>query len=206
MCPERPGFPARRMASATAFATPGGLGREVAALSRYMYGTDRDRSGPQRDDENEALAEGLPFFQPVPIRETVDRDAVDARDLVEGVPLVHLVARGPLPDVPRRVGGGGGFRPPGAFGTAACAVRDSAAPAGSGRTRCAPTFSFDVGFSPFALASSLHPDPVPLREARQRVPLPHGNAIPRFSTPPSPDARPSAPSSTRMCAIMRLVR
>jgi hypothetical protein len=33
-CPERPGFPARRMAPATVFATPFGLGREVAALSR----------------------------------------------------------------------------------------------------------------------------------------------------------------------------
>jgi hypothetical protein len=33
-CPERPGFPARRMAAATASATPFGLGREVAALSR----------------------------------------------------------------------------------------------------------------------------------------------------------------------------
>ena len=73
-----------------------------------MYGTDRGSSGLQRDDENEALAEGLTFFQPVPIRETVDRDAVDARDLVEGVPLVHLVARGPLPDVPRGAGGDGG--------------------------------------------------------------------------------------------------
>jgi hypothetical protein len=31
---ERPGFPARRMAAATASATPSGLGREVAALSR----------------------------------------------------------------------------------------------------------------------------------------------------------------------------
>jgi hypothetical protein len=33
-CPDRPGFPALRMAAATASATPAGLGREVAALSR----------------------------------------------------------------------------------------------------------------------------------------------------------------------------
>jgi len=105
-CPERPGFPARNMESPTAFATPGGLGREVAALSRYMYGTDRGRSGLQRDDENDALAERVPFLQPVPIRETIDRDPVDTRDLVKSVPLVHLVARGPLPDVRRRAGGG----------------------------------------------------------------------------------------------------
>jgi hypothetical protein len=34
MWPERPGFPARRIAEATASATPLGLGSEVAALSR----------------------------------------------------------------------------------------------------------------------------------------------------------------------------
>ena len=70
-----------------------------------MYGTDRGRSGLQRNDENDALVEELILFQPVPIRETVDRDAVYARDLKEGVPTVHLVARGPFPDVLRRSGG-----------------------------------------------------------------------------------------------------
>jgi len=34
MWPERPGLPARRIAEATASAVPGGLGSDVAALSR----------------------------------------------------------------------------------------------------------------------------------------------------------------------------
>lgn len=34
MWPERPGLPARRIAAATASAVPGGLGSDVAALSR----------------------------------------------------------------------------------------------------------------------------------------------------------------------------
>src|SRR5512143_1238216 len=138
-----------------------------------MYGTDRGRSGLQRDDENEAHAEELTLFQPVPTRKAVDRYAVDARDLVEGVPLVYLVARGPLSCVPRRA-----------------------------RLRGADTVRQDqvrahlqlrIRLQSVRAREFLHANAVPLREARQGVPLPHGDGISGFSTMPSPDARPSAP-------------